>query len=376
MLRFDQQVRLPTLSEADYVHDIAYDYYGTRLALCTSSLRISIFSAPTGGGGDGASWTETARMERAHAGPIWRLSWGHPEHGEPLASCSEDCSVNIWFWGRQGTTPATKGGEGNSKLPRWEQRAQIQGDGPVTDVRFAPAPLGLKLAACTADGRARIYYCGNAMNLRTWDSEELETVRMGINPSSSSFNTAMSVNSGPTACSSAALDWMPVPLGGGSAEQACEAIALAGRGGRLAIWGKETKESTSGKWKELASADAHPSAEGGVKDVAWCPNMCRRYEIVATCGAGAALWRIEFAAQDERYSGLHARKQQQFTCHMELLKELMPPTYEANPVWRCSWNLTGTTLALCPEGTEVSVWKADASLEWRQECGIELGGGE
>ncbi len=31
MLLLDRQTKLPTLTGADYVHDVAYDYYGTRL---------------------------------------------------------------------------------------------------------------------------------------------------------------------------------------------------------------------------------------------------------------------------------------------------------------------------------------------------------
>ena len=36
------------------------------------------------GDADDATWAETGRMEQAHAGPIWRLSWGHPEHGDNI----------------------------------------------------------------------------------------------------------------------------------------------------------------------------------------------------------------------------------------------------------------------------------------------------
>mmetsp|Transcript_61861 Transcript_61861/g.135933 ORF Transcript_61861/g.135933 Transcript_61861/m.135933 type:complete len:365 (-) Transcript_61861:92-1186(-) len=364
MLQMDQQVRLPTLSEADYVHDIAYDYYGTRLALCTSSLRISIFTAPTSSGSQdnsSAAWTETARMERAHAGPIWRLSWGHPEHGEPLVSCSEDHVITVWYQGRGGGAAATQRlGEGCSGLPSWQRRAQLQCDGPVVDVRFAPAPVGIKLAACTADGRAKVFECVNALDLRSWEPEDLELP--GQRPAAAAAGAG---------CSSAALDWMPAPFGSGGDEHG-EALAVAGRAGRLAIWVKEK----AGRWKELAGTEAHPVAGGGVKDVAWCPNLCRPYEIVATCGAGAALWRVDFSTQDEGYGGTYGRKETSCACQLQLLKQLMPSADEACLVWRCSWNLTGTTLALCPEGGEVSVWKATASLEWRPECEIDLMGGD
>eukprot|EP00931_Biecheleriopsis_adriatica_P103966 TRINITY_DN78735_c0_g1_i1.p1 TRINITY_DN78735_c0_g1~~TRINITY_DN78735_c0_g1_i1.p1 ORF type:complete len:391 (+),score=66.79 TRINITY_DN78735_c0_g1_i1:101-1273(+) len=389
MLRFDQQMRLPTLSEADYVHDVAYDHYGTRLALCTSSLRISIFSVPSaaGGGQEGTEesepgrWTEVARMERAHSGPIWRLSWGHPEYGDPLASCSEDRTVNVWYGGSSPGAPSAAARKGSGAPPSWEARAIHQDDsksvaqpgmrgggeprrglacdGPVVDVRFAPAPLGLRLAACTADGKARVFECVNSMDLSKWepDAQDLQTLGKATNANTSGGS------------GSAALDWRKVPFGTHAGDDFSEMLAVAGRGGRLAVWAKDK----SSKWREQASAEAHPVGGGGVRDVAWCPNLCRPYEVVATCGAGATLWRVDLSTPDERQGGY---KQKEATgdarCSIVRLAELMPPNHEACPVWRCSWNLTGTTLALCPESGEVSVWKADASSEWKPECEIDL----
>jgi nucleoporin SEH1 len=386
MLCFDQQIGLPTLIEADCVHDIAYDFYGTRLALCTSSLRISIFSAPPGGqgeDGDGAAWTETARMDKAHAGPIWRLSWGHPELGEPLASCSEDRNVTIWYMGGSGSADGGGRFAAPGALPRWQSRANLSCDGPVMDVRFAPAPLGLKLAACTADGKAKVFECVNSLDYRAWDKpEDLETLSRPGGAGSAAASSVSASASGAAAaaapkasiagCISAALDWMPVPFGGGSDER-CEALAVAGRGGRLAIWAKEKTAAGAGKWKELASAEAHPVKEGGVRDVAWCPNLCRLYEVVATCGGGAALWRVDFnTSEDESVTGddqsEDGRKETSTTavCQLQLLKKLIPWEDQACLVWRCSWNVTGTTLVLCPEDGGISVWKANATCEWRE----------
>lgn len=357
MLGFDQQIRLPTVNSADYVHDIAYDYYGTRLALCTSSLRISIFSAPPATAAAGASgksedadtapWIETARMDRAHGGPIWRLSWGHPEHGEPLASCSEDRLVTIWYGARGAARSAESQVSGN--LPSWLRRAQLQFDGPVVDVRFAPSTFGLKLAACTSDGKARVYECVNALDLRSWEHEDLE----------------VPAHRQAAASSSAAIDWMPAPFGGSVAanpDDRGEILAVGGRGGKLAIWGKDKNS----RWKELISAEAHQLPAGGVKDLAWCPNLCRNYEVIATCGAGAKLWRVDIVRKDVTP-----------ICQLHAMKELAPSPAEdiaAAMIWRCSWNLIGTTLALCGEGGQMSVWKVDASLEWREECDVHLHG--
>jgi len=366
MQRLHRETWLPTLNGADYVHDIAYDFHGTRFAICTSSLRISIFGAPEGGAvseeGESAPWTEIARMERAHAGPIWRLSWGHPEYGQPLASCSEDRSVTIWC-------AASKGAESSTgALPSWHRRWQHSGDAPWVDIRFAPAPLGLKLAAVTADGKVRVFECVNALDLRNWEPEDVETHTS--RPTAASSQPAqpgpvVATGGSAVGCMSAALDWMCVPFGGG-AEERSETFALGGRGGRLSIWAKHNN-----RWKELVSEEAHDPESGGVKDVAWCPNLCRPYEIVATCGAGARLWRVDLPSTDETQG---VRKDSGNTsCRLTLLMDLIPASDKACPVWRCSWNLMGTTLALCPESGEVSIWKCNASLKWRRECEVETG---
>jgi len=161
-----------------------------------------------------------------------------------------------------------------------------------------------------------------------------------------------------------------------------EVLAVGGHAGRLSIWAKKRGEG----WKEAASSDAHPLASGGLKDVAWCPNLCRSYEVVATCGAGARLWRVDLGASGEAGGGSagmlvsapgggsgYGGKEQGGSIQLRLLREIVMCTDEVCPVWRCSWSLTGTALALSPEGAEVSVWKATASDEWSRECDIDVG---
>merc|ERR550532_3131044 len=97
---------------------------------------------------------------------------------------------------------------GPTALPAWQQRWSHQGEGPWVDVRFAPAPLGLKLAAVTADGKARVFECVNALDLRTWEQEDIETqtnrpVAASSRPTQPCL-TAVTVGDG---CMSAALDW-------------------------------------------------------------------------------------------------------------------------------------------------------------------------
>ena len=213
-------------SESDYVHDVTYNFYGTQLALCTSSQTISIWSRKED---DEAGWTETGKIQDAHSAPIWRLDWAHPEFGSVIASCSEDRTISIWSYSQE----------------KWRKRATLT-DSPhaVTDVQFAPRFFGLKFAACTVDGIVRIYEASDPLNLSVWEVEDFS-------------------DSG--AC--AALSWC-----------ACETqrLAVVGQTGKLKVY-----ERTN-RWHLAAETLVNDGAP--LKDCAWAPNLCREAEWIACCG--------------------------------------------------------------------------------------------
>ena len=75
----------------DVVHDVAVDYYGKRLASCSSDRLIKVFAI---GAGD-VPTTALATLS-GHEGPVWQVAWAHPKFGSILASCSYDRKVVIW----------------------------------------------------------------------------------------------------------------------------------------------------------------------------------------------------------------------------------------------------------------------------------------
>ena len=222
MVEFPMQVS----SESDYVHDVSYNFYGDRLALCTSSQTIAVWELT-----DEKDWKETSRIENAHAGPIWRLDWAHPEFGQVIASCSEDRTISIWA--------SSAGG--------WKRRATLT-DSPhaVTDVQFAPRQFGLKFAACTADGIVRVYEASDPLNLSVWEVEDFSTGEAG-------------------GCS--ALSW----CSGADAER----IGVVGESGKIKVYERKNR------WVLIAESDA---GHGALKDCAWAPNLCRDADWIAACG--------------------------------------------------------------------------------------------
>lgn len=65
----------------ELIHDSQANYYGTRLATCSSDCKIKIFEL---NGNQSKLLTEL----NGHEGPVWQLDWSHPEYENLLASCS------------------------------------------------------------------------------------------------------------------------------------------------------------------------------------------------------------------------------------------------------------------------------------------------
>ena len=79
----------------DVVHDVAMDYYGKRLATCSSDRLVKIFAVGA------AEQSNALATLSGHEGPIWQIVWAHPKFGSIIASCSYDRKVIIWKEGAE-----------------------------------------------------------------------------------------------------------------------------------------------------------------------------------------------------------------------------------------------------------------------------------
>lgn len=73
----------------DMIHGAELDYYGLRMATCSSDNSVKIFDIKNG------SQILLADL-KGHGGPVWQVAWAHPKYGSLLASCSYDRKVIIW----------------------------------------------------------------------------------------------------------------------------------------------------------------------------------------------------------------------------------------------------------------------------------------
>lgn len=123
-----------TLHE-DMIHDCQYDYYGRKMASCSSDRTVRIFDVV----GDVYHPVSTLT---GHEGPVWQVAWAHPKFGVLLASCSYDSTVLIHREAPQNTWTLIY--------------SHKYHESSVNSISWAPHEYGLILACASSDGRVSL----------------------------------------------------------------------------------------------------------------------------------------------------------------------------------------------------------------------------
>ncbi|XP_049518588.1 protein SEC13 homolog isoform X3 [Dermacentor silvarum] len=132
----------------DMIHDAQMDYYGIRLATCSSDRSVKVFDIRNG--------TQKLVADlKGHEGPVWQIAWAHPMFGTVLASCSYDRKVILWketdgVW---------------SKLEEFKNH-----DSSVNSICWAPHEFGLMLACGSSDGAVSIV---STSGDGSWESQKI-----------------------------------------------------------------------------------------------------------------------------------------------------------------------------------------------------------
>lgn len=213
----------------DMVHDAQMDYYGTRLATCSSDRTIKIFEVKEG------TQTRVADL-RGHEGPVWQVAWAHPRFGSILASCSYDRKIILWREDRPGVW---------NKLDEY-----INHDSSVNSISWAPHELGLMLVAGSSDGTISTltYTGGGGAGGQQWEMDKISSAHMiGCN----------------------AVSWCPTTQKRRLVSGGCDNL--------VKIW---HYDETDSRWVEEAKLEAHSD---WVRDVAWAPSLGKNRTIIASC---------------------------------------------------------------------------------------------
>ena len=358
---------------ADAIHDCAYDYYGRRVATCSSDRTIRIFDVEcdrergatrasdasanangTGTQSDGAYDAYDAydarganergfdgaedREQRArlggnangtgreanrargthvatitgHDGPVWSARWAHPKFGTLLASASFDHHVRVH-----------KETEPNAFSLAYQTPTGTH-DGSVNAIAWAPHEYGAKLACASSDGSISVIsYDGQA----SWTVEKIPN--------------AHAIGCTGVSWAPAATPGALVSAGGGASVVDAKRLVTCGCDNLVKIWRFDEERRV---WGCEATLSAHGD---WVRDVAWSENMGLPMNTIASCGQDG---KVFIWTQSEPRGAWQSRELHDFGA----------------PVWRVSWSTMGNILAVSDGNNTVTVWKESLDGAWNQ----------
>ncbi|KAL7273191.1 GTPase-activating protein S13 [Rhizina undulata] len=292
----------------DMIHDCALDYYGKRLATCSSDKTIKIFEV------DHSSHRLLETL-RGHDGPVWQVSWAHPKYGNILASASYDGKVIIWQE-RQGSW---------SKLTEHANH-----HASVNSVSWAPHELGAVLAAASSDSKVSVL---EFKDDGTWETKIFTAHVIGCN----------------------AVSWAPTthpgnlvssPNAGSSTLAAARKFVTGGSDNLVKIW---VWNSDTSSYTLETTLTGHTD---WVRDVAWAPSILpKTYIATASQDKSVIIWISDTSSPNPVWT-----------------KKVL--TFDS-VVWRVSWSLSGNVLAVSGGDNKVTLWKETLKGDWEKVSTVE-----
>jgi protein transport protein SEC13 len=232
----------------DMIHDCALDYYGKRLATCSSDKTIKIFAID----GENHSLLETLR---GHEGPVWQVSWAHPKFGNILASASYDGKVIVWQE-RQG---------------QWSKLTEhAYHHSSVNAVQWGPHEHGAILACASSDGKVSVL---EFKDDGSWEIKTFSAHVIGCN----------------------AVSWAPATTPGSLVQTAAPVapttqrkFVTGGSDNLVKIWCFNPDSKT---YTEEITLEGH---QDWVRDVAWAPSILpKSYIATASQDKCVIIWTAD-----------------------------------------------------------------------------------
>lgn len=269
------------------------DYYGKRLATCSSDKTIRVFDVQPKG-----PPVFSAELS-GHDGPVWQLAWAHPKWGSILASCAYDRKVIVWK---------------EERPKQWQKLYEYNGhELSVNSIAWAPHEFGLVLAVGSSDGHVSVL---------TW--------KAGSDWAKAKFLAhASGVN---------AVSWAPAALPFSLTAQRNDTpvprFVTGGCDNLVKIW---QRNPGTNEWQlETTLADGHSD---WVRDVAWAPSIGLPYSVIASCSQDQTVLLWTQTEANGNWS-----------------KTALDYKFSAT-VWRVSWSVTGNILAVSCGDNKVTLWK-------------------
>ncbi|RDW66318.1 transport protein-like protein SEC13 [Coleophoma cylindrospora] len=219
----------------DMIHDAVLDYYGRRLATCSSDRTVKIFDVE----GETHRHTETLK---GHEGAVWCVSWAHPKYGNILASAGYDGKVFIWR-------------EQGSQWQRVFDSALHTAS--VNIISWSPHESGCLLACASSDGNVSVLeFKDNSMDHKIFHAHGI-----GVN----SVSWAPSTTPGSL-----------VSSGAGAGAGGVRRFVTGGSDNLLKIWAFDAASQTYKQEQEPLAGHTD-----WVRDVAWSPTVLQKSYIAS-----------------------------------------------------------------------------------------------
>jgi nucleoporin SEH1 len=321
------------------VQDVAFDFYGTRVATASSDKKIKIWDRDASG-----HWNDYPTYEwRHHRGPVRKLAWSHPCFGSLLASGSDDKYVYVWQEPSGGRGDAHHAA-GKTRETPWKGIYHSNDHlAAVVDVAFAPRKFGPCLSTASHDGKIRIFRGSDDqkdINVdHPWNWERQEEFHAGRNRGT------------PITCHS----WNHSPT------DMAQSIVVGCGDGSVCVW--SYTEAEDGRGLGWAMVCALKTYQGEVHSVSWAPANGRTTHLIASCGATSEGWlpgitisRIKSRFPDAGFAVVDE-------CP---IVNSMNVHGHAEQAWKVQWDVTGTTLASAGDDQVVRFWKRTVHGQW--EC--------
>ncbi|KAK4461825.1 WD40-repeat-containing domain protein [Cladorrhinum samala] len=219
----------------DMIHDAVLDYYGRRLATCSSDRTIKIFEIE----GESQRLIETLK---GHEGAVWSVSWAHPKYGNILASAGYDGKVLIWR-------------EQNGAWQRIFDFALHKAS--VNIVSWSPHEAGCLLACASSDGNVSVLEFKD----NSWEHSIFHAHGLGVN----------SVSWAPATHPGSIVSSNPVPGSAGNRR-----FVTGGSDNTLKIWVYDPPKNSYKLEREPLVGHTD-----WVRDVAWSPTVLSKSYIAS-----------------------------------------------------------------------------------------------
>lgn len=331
-----ESVPIETAHE-DMIHDAQLDYYGKRLATCSSDRTVKVFDVV-----DGETQRSTGgHTLKGHTGPVWQVAWAHPKYGHILASCSYDGKVLIW---------KEQQGQGNVPAGWNKVKEHTLHTASVNSVSWAPHELGAILACASSDGKLSVL---TFKNDGQWGADIFNGHAIGCN----AVSWAPATQPGSLITPQQAQN-LPNQGGQHSSTPSVKRFASAGCDNLVRIWGYREDSQT---WVEEETLEGHTD---WVRDVAWAPNigLPRSYIATASQDKTVLIWTKDTPTSPWVKTALDPSS----TLTSPTSTAPLPAGKFPDVVWRVSWSLAGNLLAVsCGDG-KVTLWKENLKGMW--EC--------